>query len=346
MKLASVQILRAFGAWLVAITHWIAFVGDPGLYISPTLKYLHLLGKTGVILFFILSGFIISYSAKSQKSFFRFWIHRLIRLIPLWWFLLFLFAVLLISFPEVFKEHPVPLTIASFLRSLFFLPAPSLPLITQGWSLNAELFFYICFSLALLFKGKYNILICSILLIFYYVLHASLFPQEISANFPWFDYNIYFVYGMLIYYIFENSEKTISLLPPFIFLLTGIYGVKAFPDSNQGLALGLIFWAMISLEPWIRKHLKYFSWAVPLGDWSYSTYLNHVIFVYLFKWFYKKNILSNLTINFLLYALAVGTFSYLTFRFLEKPSGLFLRKFTENVYLKYISRKTIIQVPA
>jgi len=152
---------------------------------------------------------------------------------------------------------------------------------------------------------------------------------------------------MIIYYIFENSEKKISLFPPFIFLLIGVYGLKIFPENNQGLALGLIFWAMISLEPLIKKHLKYFSWVVHLGDWSYSTYLNHGIFLYLFKWFYKNNILSNLTINFLFYVLAVATFSYLTFHFLERPAASFLKRVIENTsYFKYISRKTMIPAPA
>jgi len=197
--------------------------------------------------------------------------------------------------------------------------------------------FYICFSFGFGFKGKYRILICSALIVLYLFSRNSLLPPIVYEVFPYHGQHYdhltpCFVYGMIIFYLYERSEKNVSLLSASIFLLLGVCGVKVFSLVNQGLPCALIIWSMISLEPWIRKNLKYFSWANALGDWSYSTYLNHLFFMYLSKWLYDENILRNLHLNFIFYILCIITFSYLSFLFLEKPAGLFLKRVLENGY--------------
>ena len=82
-KIESLQLLRFIAAILVVSVH---------------LNFEF--GHIGVDIFFVLSGFIIAYvSDKNTKYFF---INRLIRIIPFYWLITFLFTTTLFFFPELF----------------------------------------------------------------------------------------------------------------------------------------------------------------------------------------------------------------------------------------------------
>jgi peptidoglycan/LPS O-acetylase OafA/YrhL len=107
------------------------------------------LGNFGVMLFFLCSGFIIPVSLERQGSLQRFWVRRLLRLFPLYWFCIAL-ALLLGSangwshFPAEFAAQPLAFVAANLtmLQTLFGFPH----LIGAAWTLMFELLFYIIVS--------------------------------------------------------------------------------------------------------------------------------------------------------------------------------------------------------
>src|SRR4029079_3048808 len=82
-RLEFLDVLRGIAAMTVFFSH----VAER---VSPTLRdIVHTrfdLGHFGVTLFFMCSGFIIPFSLERQNSLYRFWISRIFRLYPLYWF--------------------------------------------------------------------------------------------------------------------------------------------------------------------------------------------------------------------------------------------------------------------
>src|SRR6185503_10623153 len=74
-----------------------------------------------------------------------------VRVVPLYWILTLLMAAAVLLAPQMFKQTVFDLS--HFLKSLAFVPAfnPSrpnevTPLLTPGWTLNYEIFFYLAFG--------------------------------------------------------------------------------------------------------------------------------------------------------------------------------------------------------
>ncbi len=146
-RIQSIQALRGVAALMVVIAHAIEHDADP----EPRL--LGLAAHFGVVIFFVISGFVITHVAGQGQfppgSFLK---RRIVRVVPLYWCLTLLVAVLTVVAPSVFKTtrfDPVYL-----IKSLLFLPAllPGTtndwrPLFKPGWTLNYEMFFYVVMAL-------------------------------------------------------------------------------------------------------------------------------------------------------------------------------------------------------
>ena len=89
-KIESLQLLRFIAAMLIVSVH---------------LNFEF--GHIGVDIFFVLSGFIIAYvTDKKTQSFF---INRLIRIIPFYWLITFLFIATLLIFRDLFDQSKLNL---------------------------------------------------------------------------------------------------------------------------------------------------------------------------------------------------------------------------------------------
>lgn len=123
-----------------------------------TLNILHNIGWCGVDLFFVISGFIMMYTTESRPhhptfpgwDFFR---RRLARVVPLYWVVTFVVAIIALLLPNLLKT--TRFSFSYLITSLLFLPfrdpqsGSISPLLHLGWTLNFEMLFYVCFALAL-----------------------------------------------------------------------------------------------------------------------------------------------------------------------------------------------------
>ena len=117
----------------------------------------------GVDIFFVISGFIMLVTSR-QTSPAEFMVRRLIRIVPLYWALTLLVSALLILKPELFRTTVV--TAPFLIKSLLFIPYANpghggevMPILTPGWSLNFEMFFYLIFCFVLIFPLGRRILV-------------------------------------------------------------------------------------------------------------------------------------------------------------------------------------------
>ena len=145
-QIANLQVLRGIAALLVVTFH-----------VQPLLnafygRSLHShFGVVGVDIFFVLSGFVMFYAhpAPQPAAIPRFLALRCLRIVPLYWLAtLVIVAVYLVGFRPVGLHHLGPPIV---LQSLLFVPT-SFPdgrhdlILTVGWTLMFELFFYAAFA--------------------------------------------------------------------------------------------------------------------------------------------------------------------------------------------------------
>jgi peptidoglycan/LPS O-acetylase OafA/YrhL len=144
-RLGFLDVLRGVAALSVAFYH----LGNQGPAATPQFWWVsHTLlnfGSFGVLLFFVVSGFIIPASLERTGSLRDFWISRGFRLFPLFWFVSFgvvvLYALHSIDLPGYIFQHPVKVSIANGSMLAHFLGQPFF--IGPAWTLPFEMCFYL-----------------------------------------------------------------------------------------------------------------------------------------------------------------------------------------------------------
>ncbi|HZN17653.1 MAG TPA: acyltransferase [Micromonosporaceae bacterium] len=144
-RLGFLDVLRGVAALAVALYH-LANQGPVGTseiwWASHTLLNL---GSFGVLLFFVVSGFIIPASLERTNSLRDFWISRGFRLFPLFWVVSFgvvaLYALRWIDLPGYIFQHMLKVSIANGSMLAHFLGQPFF--IGPAWTLPFEMCFYL-----------------------------------------------------------------------------------------------------------------------------------------------------------------------------------------------------------
>jgi exopolysaccharide production protein ExoZ len=147
-ELLGVQYLRGFAALLVVAFHATLLIGDPALLGRPGPGLLAW-GYLGVDLFFVISGFIITYTAldpatgAASMAWRSFAWRRFLRIVPFMWFCVLGYLALRLL------GRGLDAPFASYLRALVLWPVGELkPDVI--WTLRHEALFYAVFALTFL----------------------------------------------------------------------------------------------------------------------------------------------------------------------------------------------------
>lgn len=152
-RIEFLDVLRGVAAFLVLCQHCVESVSAG--FMQWTLKYVNL-GEMGIVLFFIVSGFIIPVSIEKYNSLSRFWLGRVLRLWPTYLASL-LIAVLLThqhlptsrTFRDALAVHPVRVILGNLTMVAEYIRIPMA--IGAYWTLALELVFYLLCSALFLF---------------------------------------------------------------------------------------------------------------------------------------------------------------------------------------------------
>jgi peptidoglycan/LPS O-acetylase OafA/YrhL len=274
--LVSIQALRAVAALMVLFAHvyphLLRFGPDPNF---PNF----VAGAGGVDLFFVISGFVMIYA--SERLFGRpnavpiFLGRRIARIVPLYWAATASVVILI---------APATSTEAIIASLLFWWPSSStgFPVLSVGWTLNIEMFFYAIFAVALL-AGKRLWVFCMASAII--ILCLLLSPVTIPLNRFCNPMIIEFVFGMGLAVLYRTGLR----LPLWCTLLSVAAGLAVFVVTSPliivpastfprqygwGVAAALIvFGTALSSRPSPKNSFGF----VFLGDVSYALYLTHNI---------------------------------------------------------------------
>lgn len=321
----SIQILRAVAVWFVVLHHTKQIIFSDAIGI-PLINEIAHKGAAGVDLFFVISGFIIYQSIYSKEiSAARFTINRAIRIIPAYWLFTGIAALLALCFDGLM--YATTTNPELLVRSLLFIPTERsdltvyIPFLTVGWTLNYEMLFYLLSSLVLLISREKYIVLMSLLIIFSY---ESLKPSMSQMPFFGNGMMLEFLLGIFIADFHKNGLFN-NISPTLLIIISACSFLFIFniPEDHDVLYIGLpcaiIVASFIGLEPLIRN-TKTVNFIVRLGDYSYSTYLCHVIIICTLLYIFKessnaKYITSLLCIPFILLS------SYASYKYIEKPIG-------------------------
>lgn len=282
-KLTGIQIGRGIAALAVVITHSIEHP------LRGVFDHAQFFGRYGVTLFFVISGYIMVIST-GPTTFdpLRFLRNRVRRVVPLYWVATIFTAALTLIMPNVFKATQFDLTY--LVKSLLFVPEYSpgdgtiRPFVKLGWTLNFEMFFYICF--AALFGLSLKLRAAGISIIFAILIasgHIFDFKHPILVFYTRID-TLGFAAGVWIAVYTQriNSPSKKLLLSLFLVSALTIIGIiisyKVYED-NPWTQVFLIF--ACALQVLILAEIKQLGWPSPkilqlAGDASYSIYLFHM----------------------------------------------------------------------
>lgn len=166
----NLNALRAIAALLVLIHHAEQFKDVFKLDNYWNIPFIQVIGKLGVVLFFVLSGFLITYLLVNEEKLTKkkinvksFYIRRILRIWPLYYLIIFL-SYFIFPYLDILSVDNISteiLSIKTFLLYIFMLPNMVLsnfgvvPYASQAWSIGTEEQFYLIWPLLfILFRKK------------------------------------------------------------------------------------------------------------------------------------------------------------------------------------------------
>ncbi|WP_405330862.1 acyltransferase family protein [Leeuwenhoekiella sp. LLG6367-2.1] len=309
--------LRALAACFVIFHHIELFKFREGISSIYNLNYftyfIDHLGKNGVYLFFVLSGFLITFLLLQEKSKYdtillkKFFFRRMFRIWPLYYLIIFVSFVII---PLITKEfnifentqsyylkitNPYNYSFSSVIYYVLFLPNIALYYFkiylvgaSQSWSVGVEEQFYVIWPfILLLFSSKKSIYVfISIAFLFitttylhipYISLITKLIPFEYMAIGGIGGYLYYYYSEKIKFYTQSKYFYLLNLLLIFLFLF-----FKLFPGYLQNIGLSILFLTLILITINDTNKLvfrnDYFSF---LGKISYGIYMYHPFIMFL-----------------------------------------------------------------
>lgn len=282
-RLVSVQVLRAAAAGAVVFAHlWPDFAAHGASDQFPNF----ILGAAGVDLFFVISGFVMAYTAeplfRQNGAPAAFLTRRLIRIVPLYWLATTgVLVTYLFTAPNLSAHN---LTWSNVAGSYLFIPlerpdGTAAPILGVGWTLNFEMFFYVIFAAATLLPRRLAVLAVTT----FFVIAINLpiaWPYPFRA---WFVSTVYeFALGMWIALAYREGWR----IPRWLSALLIAAGLALMVRTDwDGFATisRVIGWgggATLILAACVLANVKATEaslWLALafLGDASYALYLLH-----------------------------------------------------------------------
>ena len=332
-RLQSIQALR-FAAALAVIFYHLGYLLYDGAPFIDAIRPIISSGYAGVDVFFVISGFIIfmvstkiDWSQGALPAALDFGFRRVTRVYPLYWVCFLVVTALVIAgAPQlVGREWSLDNWIAdAFLFSL------DNKLVPVAWTLTYEIYFYACFSAALLFGPRFYLpALCvwvagSVAAIgLNYALPSGVADGSWRTA-VWSNALVLeFVMGMAAAALIARGHRRgawLALVAAVLFFVIGHLAPYGYRAVTFGPGAALIVYGLASLEMQGRLvSMRYVAW---LGDASYSLYLWQEIPLYFARFALDqlgwRQVLGGAPSALAMIAACILV-SLLRYRFIERP---------------------------
>ncbi len=273
-KLAGLQSMRALAAIMALIGHTIA---EAEHYFGVPLAGDAIPWTRGVDLFFVISGFVVTLSASrfhaQPLTFFK---RRLVRVVPLYYLFTTLMVAVLLLLPGAAKD--TNLDLGQILSSYGFLPYARsdgriAPVLSLGWTLNYEIFFYALFAISLCMRNALATVAGLLILL---VLVGLAIPYSTTAISFWTNPLILeFLFGIGLARLYQLGLVYPSALLAIIGLIVGLglLILLGTLDLPRVIAAGVPSTIVIASATLLCPNVR--TPGQLLGDASYAVYLSH-----------------------------------------------------------------------
>lgn len=310
----SVVLMHVFSEWSPGFRRWTLEVFNPGVF--------------GVITFFLVSGFVIPFSLERLDSAPRFWLNRVFRLFPLYWFSLASVVVLhacrLGAPPPDFVAALPGAAWWNVVMVQFLFDVPSA--IGLYWTLSYEMIFYAGMSVLFLVgwhKKAHWLLLGGALFFLHFYVIDPLSTGQVRLHIPYFWVLTFWV-GTAAYRVWSDdssarpSRWAIAAFVVAVVLAALVnYAVVGMPSSANDIHPRAFVsawagaYAFFGALLWFRR-ATFPRAALWLGRISYSIYIVHGLILQI------EIPVAPLVLVGIRLAAAVGV-SSLTYRFVEEP---------------------------
>ncbi len=336
MEIRVLNTIRGLAALIVVISHY-----------SNETDFLNKIlgvgaGKIGVMIFFLLSGFLLSMIYLNQPSHStnikKYLVYRVARVVPLFYFVVIV-SFVLCALTGVGHHYSI-LNVNSLLTHLLFLEGFSVL-----WTVPVEIQFYVIFIAIWWFYSRYKAV--TVLVMAIVILTLFWFAPQFGFKFlgNYINFNIFksipfFLVGMILGVYYKPLQKLpksnwFGLGICFVFLVyPSIYSVLFRVQLSVWYSLITLAAVSVFFISWvfmISGNSRLFSNRVGdyLGKISYSMYLLHLpilsFFLSVFDGFNSHYLLLPL---FVVTVLLVSAASY---KYIEQPSKKFIRERFDKV---------------
>ena len=308
-------------------------------------------GHLAVILFFLVSGYIITFTSLKETRI-EFFVKRILRIFPI----LIVGSLIAWGIAKYGAPRDYLLigegdaSVKRWVSSMFLLDGFRTPqrMVSVTWTLFIEMAFY-TFTFILLYLSKKKVLLSTWLMLGIYVLTYLLMTKveyfAQSPNSAAISYTAFLIIGRAIYLwnkkLVNNLDSfLIAFTALFIFFLFAEEGSTEFLFRPGGWAgaepfvtyIGGILIFLVCLR-WSPK--KVFKPLAFIADISYSLYILHVpVGMLVLNYMTKQNYPYSL--HFIIAVVATIAISYITYHLIELPARNTGRKF-----LKYLKTRSI-----
>ncbi|MFE2598480.1 acyltransferase family protein [Streptomyces sp. NPDC059396] len=337
-RLYAIDGMRLLAALMVAVHHYVGTyrVNQPGNAIwdrptsdiMPTVFRFAAYGWIGVEIFFVISGFVICMSCwgRTPRQFF---VSRVIRLYPAYWFAIVLTTGFLVALPGVWERQQMRKILLNFTMLQSGAGMPNVDGVY--WTLWSELRFYLLFLVVVATGLTYRkvVTFCCVWGVAAMLAPASGFRLLVLVANP--DGAWYFIAGLALYLMYRFGQDL---------LLWGILGmawlmgqlelghrIDAVERVSSWRGSVLIFTAflliMVAIATGLTDRIRG-KWLVTAGALTYPFYLIH----YTAGTTLINRLRDTLDARLLVVTLIAGflALSWLIHRFVERPVARILKR--------------------
>ena len=285
-QLESIRAMRGIAALAVALSHLQPFVAASA---PDAAGFPFAAGKAGVDVFFVISGFVMAIAtanlpAGTHSSLGFLW-RRLARIAPLYWLVTLSLVAAIACGWNLGAQRTVDWH--RVILSLLFIPVHSLeggirPIIAVGWSLDYEMYFYLCMAAVLCAFPRHRLLATAGLMGAIYLFGRS----SLGTDVDWVvnaGLALEFLFGFVAASSFRDTRRACLLLALGLTVCLALQpqfeGLHPYGAGfDRALTWGTLAFVLI-LGVATLDHL-YPLGPLPalgrLGDASYALYLTHV----------------------------------------------------------------------
>jgi peptidoglycan/LPS O-acetylase OafA/YrhL len=291
-----------------------------------------------VDVFFVISGFVMTLVTRDEfgraGAAGRFLLRRAIRIAPPYWFFTTLLVAIVLVAPHSVRYTTVDAPV--FITSYLFIPWPRgdgqlNPILSQGWTLNYEAFFYSAFAATLLFRrGLVLLAVCFFTLA---LAHPFVPAQAFLLGFYTSPIILEVLAGIALARVYMSGFR-LPLWGASLCVAAAVASVGLFDPSQLGSFAPILGWGLpallltsalvLSPEPQHQGTIR--RWLQRGGDASYTIYLSHTLTINALAVVWMDAGIGVLGFGFMLAVVTSIAAAMLFYRLIESPVTSWLQR--------------------